>query len=860
MLALIPLLFGYLLAVQGLNQRRWLMRLALGLSLATAFTLLPLNALMRFTQLGLTPSLHLILTGQAILSLLLWRRPRSPGQWDSAQAWALLPTLLIYFSSLAYRLMSTDDDFYVHAPVQGMLSRGMFPPYNPFFIEIPLNGHYGRDLLLGGVAAMLGITVIMVEVLSTALWQAATYALLWGALNHQEKASWKDHLAPLLVFFGVNCGLNSGLNFLPLNNNPIAYMYVATCLWFFLHHRSHPTLIVGLLWGFTLGGLAIVYETHFGLAVLATACTSLLLRPSLKFFGQLLVPALLAAALALTQGGPLTHLAQRKKEAPKLSQGMQNQSQVVSLKVPKPELFQIKLYSDNNAQARLSLFYQHFAPASWRKLRPDAGYTPIWKWEFLKLHFLPVYLAPLTGWFLLRRQHPAGLWLWFFGLWAFLTPALVNFGPVYESEYMRWEFAAAMAWAACLGLVCSLSPKPKLWQLAVALCLLPAVPTASAQIQALATWPGPKIWLLWPPTSAAWLDLQGDPEFRPTDVEMAARLRTLSRPYDRILVDSDQENHKTLVYESTLTGLSGVRCVGHSFPLDEEEIGLPPYRQSPATGGFWHLPNLDSLKQLQVQWVLRRVAPGTPPLEGLPKPLIFTDAVLERQLYDLRDLKQDTRNYQPGPSRPIQATVSGPQSARACRVYPARLTLTGTPPPWLALVSPHDQQLDPRNWLWNPPGATLNLMAPTNSLRQDLQLYGQDQTGIFAIGQARLPIQVDYNQRVSQLKPTFSPLAAALPNQVIAVDVHFEMGPLQNEPDNRWLVSLEFVPQANQERVDSAQGPRARLQRKAPDSQGNLSVVGQVPAKTGPYQVNLVIEADGKNYLRWSVGPIEVVP
>jgi hypothetical protein len=119
---------------------------------------------------------------------------------------------------------------------------------------------------------------------------------------------------------------------------------------------------------------------------------------------------------------------------------------------------------------------------------------------------------------------------------------------------------------------------------------------------------------------------------------------------------------------------------------------------------------------------------------------------------------------------------------------------------------------------------------------------------------------VDYNQRVSQLKPTFSPLAAALPNQVIAVEVHFEMGPLQDEPDNRWLVGLEFVPQANQERVDSAQGPRARLQRKAPDSQGNLSVVGQVPAKTGPYQVNLVIEADGKNYLRWGVGPIEVVP
>jgi hypothetical protein len=859
-LVFIPLLFGYLLAAQALHQPRWLLRAGLGLSLATALTLLPLNALMRFTNLGLHPSLNLILSAQCLLSLALWRRPREPGQWDRAQAWALLPTALIYFSSLAYRLMSTDDDFYVHAPVQGMLSRGMFPPYNPFFIEIPLNGHYGRDLLLGGSAALLGCTVIMVEVMSTALWQAATYVIFWAALHEQKDPSWSDHLAPLLIFFGVNCGLNCGLNFLPLNNNPIAYLYVATCFWFFLHYRRHITLAVAGLWGLTLGGLAIVYETHFGLAVLATACASLILRPTPKFFGQLMLPAALAAALALTQGGPLTHLAQRKKEAPKLSQGMQNQSQVVTLRVPKAELFQIKLYSDNNAQARLSLFYQHFAPASWRKLRPEAGYTPIWKWEFLKLHFLPVYLAPLTGWVLWRRQNPAGLWLWFFGLWAFLTPALVNFGPVYESEYMRWEFAAAMAWAACLGLVCSLESRNKFWVVSVALCLLPAVPTASAQLQALSIWPGPKSWLLWPPSGAAWLELQGDPEFRPMDVEMATRLRALSRPYDRILVDSDLENHKTLVYESTLTGLTGVRCVGHSFPLDEEEIGLPPYRQSPATGGFWHRPNLDSLRQLQVQWVLRRVPPATPALEALPKPLIFRDAVLERQLYDLRDLGPDLRNYSPGPPRSLSAAVSGPESTRACRVYPAQLRLQGPAPSWLALASHHDQQLDPRNWLWNPAGPSLSVMAPTSERAQQMQLYGQDESGIFAISDARMPIQVDYHQRVSQLKPTFSPLKPALPNQVIGVDVQFSMTSLQAEPDNRWLVGLEFIPQAHQERVDSAQGPRARLQRKAPDAEGRLSVVGQVPAKVGPYQVNLVVDADGENYLRWSVGRVEVLP
>ena len=869
-LVVIPLLFGYLLAAQGLGQRRWLVRAALGLSLATACTLLPLNAFMRFTNLGLEASLHLILAIQVATSLILWRLPRQPGQWDRAQAWALLPTLVIYFSGLAYRLMSTDDDFYVHAPVQGMLSRGIFPPYNPFFIEIPLNGHYGRDLLLGGTAALLGCYVIMVEVLSTALWQAATYLILWAALNDGKESTGSGHLAPLLVFFGVNCGLNCGLNFLPLNNNPIAYMYVATCLWFFLHHRGKPTAMVGILWGLTLGGLAIVYETHFGLCVLATACASLILRPTPKFFAQLMLPALLAAALAFTQGGPLTQLAQRKKEASKLSQGMQNQSQVVSLKVPKPELFQIKLYSDSNPQARLSLFYQHFAPAAWKKLRPEAGYTPIWDWEFLKLQFLPVYLAPLTGWILLRRRHPGGLWLWFFGLWAFLVPALVNFGPVYESEYMRWEFASAMAWAACLGLVCGLKTRPhRLWGFAVALCLLPAIPTASAQIQSLATWPGPKSWLIWPPSSTAWLSLQGDPEFRPKDVEMAARLRALSRPNDRILVDSDQENHKTLVYESTLTGLSGVRCVGHSFPLDEEEIGLPPFRQSPATGGFWHRPNLATLQQLEVQWVLRRVPPHTPPFTALPPPLIFRDAGLERQLYNLSELAPDQRNYQLTSPRNLTIKVSGPESTRSCRIYSAQWDypeFDGRSPAWVALASVHDQQLDPRNWLWNSTQdftareGHLDWMAPTSTQRQELQLYGQDESGIFAIPSAHLSVQVDYSQRVSQLKPVFSALHPALPNQVIGVDVSLPMDSLQAEPDNRWLVGLEFLPLAGQERVDAGQGPRARLQRVSPSPDGKLRVMGQVPARIGPYQVNFVVDADSENFLRWSVGRQEVVP
>lgn len=853
LLALIPLALGLFLASHWLKEERWLVRLALAISLATSLSLLPLNALLSFTELGLTRSLVLIFGVQIAIILGLARRKVARGVWDRAQWWAALPALAITLCTVALRLMSTDDDYYVHTPVQGVLSRGIFPPRNPFFIEIPLNGHYGRDLFMGACSAALGCYVQILDVLLTPLWQACTYVLLWATLQDKERPG-LSHLAPALVFLGINCGLNSGLTFLPFNNNPLAYLYVATIFWCIQRHQQRPGAATAVIGGLVLGGLAIVYETHFGLSVLATASAFVLLGPSWARFRPLLAPALIALALALTQGGPLTHLAHRKKSEPALSQGMQNQSQVVVLKVPKPELGQIKLYSDNNRQARLSLFYHYFAPRALKELRPEAGYTPIWSWEFLKLQFLPVYLAPLTGWVLWRRRHAPGVWLWCFGFWAFAVPALVNFGPVYESEYMRWEFAAALAWAACLGIVARWN---RAWWPAVALCLLPAWPTTTSQVQNFLAWPGPKWWVLLPPNSSDWLAYQGDPEFHAQDVAAAQKLRELSQPGDRMLIDSSQENHKNLVYEATFTGISGVRCVGHHFPLDEEEIGLPPFRLAPATSGFWAHPRLDLLQQLGVQWVLRRCPTGAPPLPGLPPPLVFADATLERQLYSLQ-VPPDPRRYDPQPARPLNLQLSGPQSARARCVY--SLTLSQPAPCRLALASAPDQQLDPRNWLWNPAGSELQWCAPVAAGEHQLQLYGQDESGVFPVEGQALKVSVDYEQRLGTLQPRFTFPSQAQPNEVIRVQVDCQAPWLRKEPDNRWLVALQFVPSGPPRRVDLEQGPRSRVQRLQPDENGRLEVVGQVPALAGRYQILLVFAADAPRYQVRPVGELEVIP
>lgn len=858
-LALLPLFFGYLLATRVLQVERLLTALALAMALATALTLVPLNFLLVSGVATVQLAVWLTLALQALATLALLKLPaRRPG-WQAEQTRALLPLALIYLSALAFRLMSPDDDYWIHMPTQGSLQTGLFPPRNPFFVEVVLNGHYGRNLLMAGLGLLLGCYTFWLEIMITPLWMAAIYVLFWDGLYRKDQPEWVNHVPPLMVFFGVNCGLNSGLTSLPINNNPVVHLYLGCLLWLFLCHRRFydqglRCWPVGLLWGLVLGSYAILYETHFGLCVLATASVSLLWQFRWQRFFHLLLPASLAAVLAITQGGPLTVLAQGKHDASQLSQGMQGHSQVVKLTFPKKDLFQIKLFSDNNPRNRLSMFYAHFGPASWRQLRPQAGYTPIYHWEFLKLHFLPTYLAPLTLLLLWRQRDLAGLWLWFFAFWAFLVPAVVDFGDIYESEYMRWQFAAALGWSACLALQLG-RLRGVGWLLL--LCFLPAFPTLSSQWAHFRSWPGPRHWLIWPPANE-WLHLQGDLAFAPKDLEMALSLRTQGRPGERFLCDSNLDSPALIHYESTLAGLSGLRCVGHTFPLDHEEIGLPPYHFGPAALGFWahHSPWL--LQQLGIQWLVRRVPEGSPDLEGFPPPERFSDGTIERQLYHLREfLPADPRNYLRAAARQEAGlTLESPASAQGNQVYQARAS--HRLPYWTSLVSEHDLQLSPREWLWNPPGETIAWAAPSAEGDYRLQLYGQDASGVFPVKEASLAVKVDVRRRLSQLTGEFRlRQSQALPNQVVCLEALFH--PLEPPPSHGFF-ALQFDPVDSGTLVDPLQGMHKKLQRLPFRSGVAIEVHGQAPPVPGRYRCDLVFSPDYTRLRRFPAGHLEVSP
>lgn len=725
----IPGALGFLCSRRLLGRTSWPAVFAEAIALSLVLTLIGVNACYRvlgsatygaWTALDLSVTATLV--GQVLLALAIaWKAPPAPPMepLPRAASWslgALAAAVAIYTN--AQQIANPDDDYWIHAPLQGLMRAGNFPPFNPFFSDIAMNGHYGRNLLIVTFSWLSGADVFLSQHLLTSLLQVVTLGLFFSAF-WRSRGHWPSALVGVLfVFFGINAGGRGGLIDTMQNNNAVVHLYLALLVGLLVEvwktERWPATWAAGL----TLGSYAIVYETHFGLVFLSV----LGLTPLLAFRGLItrrgaalgLLALALSLPLAFTQGGPLTDLLQRQKDgrehtqAEQLSRGMQNQAQVVKITFPKQELFQILL--ETGEYQRVAHIYTLDTPL--RALHSpsvDRGYAPIWSWDVLKIHFLPLYLFPLSLFVLWRRGDLAGHLLGAFGVIAFLTPALVHFGPIYESEYYRWQFAAALGFAGALGLtVGSLmeacwrsaqqgppawrwgSQALEFWPAGLRLLLLGALTLVNSLAsldlvlsrfgQALTS--SPSHWLVFPSTER-WLRSHPVLDFDDLDYQAARWLAAQARPEERLLTNFRQENNFSILFESTLTGLTGLRCVGHALPLEEEKIGTTPFRQAPAAVAFWSSYRPDPLAQLQVDWLYYRDDQGRelPPLPGAKQVHRVQDGPRLRLIYRLdRSLLP---SLQP-------AAAAAPTSTRKARLegvpeivrggYPLTVTLRVDPP------------------------------------------------------------------------------------------------------------------------------------------------------------------------------------
>lgn len=720
-LLLIPLALGALLSRRVLKRQYLHGVLAQTGGLAVVLTLVGVNLCLRL-GLSLTTSVLITMGVQAALAAALALKGPKSLPWrylPRTSDWILGGlSLIVLFYCNAQQVANPDDDYWIHAPLQGLMRAGNFPPTNPFFSDIPMNGHYGRNLGIVTLSRLSGADVFMAQHVLTSCLQVLTLWLFFSAFLRSTQDRSTAFLATIFVFFGINAGGRGGLIDTMQNNNAMVHLYLAMVLDLVLDVWSVRNRAAVLLAGCTLGSYAIVYETHFGLVFLTILGVTPILFVRRAIDKGQAISAMMVLALSLplafTQGGPLTDLLERKLEgrahtqAENLSKGMQNQAQVVKVTFPKKELFQILL--ETGEYQRVSHIYRMDTPLK-RFYKPsvDRGYAYIWSWQVLRIHFLPLYLLPFSVVVLWRRKSLPGLFLGAFGTIAYLTPALVHFGPIYESEYYRWEFAAALGFAGALGLsLGSLIEKrapeaPPLflmraskiavtragrWVLLVGLVTLlnswASLSFVTARLSQ-AVLSGPTHWLLFPPT---WDWLRSHPvlDFDAADIQAAKWLGRRVKPGQRVLVNFRQENNFSILYESTLTGISGARCVGHALPLEDEKIGTTPFRRSAPAIVFWDTFGSEPLRQLKVDWVFYRSDTGVepPPLPGaeLEHRVIVGEQI--RLIYRIDQNKLETpAAYTEEEVRGLEVEVSSPPSLdpilRGGQLTKIKLSLRGTP-------------------------------------------------------------------------------------------------------------------------------------------------------------------------------------
>lgn len=544
----------------------------------------------------------------------------SPWQWGCFMTLWTTAGLVMH----TREALGPEDDYWIHFPLIALLQRGEFPPPNPFFDNLVLHGHFGRDYLIavlswlhGGGEALLSSTWIFNHALQT-----SAFLLAFG-LGRRAGGTAGGFLMASFLFFGISVGSRVGLVDTYDNNNLLVYVLLLVFVAYETTQETHWRGEIAFCLG--LGVYGIIYETHLLLFLIALWGGPLLWRRQGPLsWRQWLRPLAISTSsliLAACLGGPLQDLALRAlgRSDSNVHHAATYQEQRVQIAFPKEHLFQILVGPER--YRRLSYVYQGKAFAGWQNRdaaregdsRQAFHYAFILGPDVLLMHWLALYLGLPAGLWVLTRGRPEGRLLWLFGLIAFLVPALVDFGPVHEREYFRWEFAAGFGFAGALATAMS-----DLWSRGstprrIALVLLALAVTLGgerkinrtlididklpAEQQAIALtpfYPSPRQWLLQAP------QLNVTPEL----LEAALELQRRSLPSDRMVTDLDARSHWEIFRESTVCALAGLRSVGHVSPPPWMPDGIAPFFRDANWNAWWQTGDPRVLPSLRARWLL----------------------------------------------------------------------------------------------------------------------------------------------------------------------------------------------------------------------------------------------------------------
>ncbi|MFN8606754.1 MAG: hypothetical protein U0931_04440 [Vulcanimicrobiota bacterium] len=879
MLLALVFLLGIAYARRALALPGWAEAVTVGLALAQALMILPTNAVLRMAGWQAWPA---ALAAFFVVLGLLVLAARGPACEESGK----LPraVVLLALASFVYAVLlqsqEMDDDYWVHAPIQGLLLKGDFPPHNPFFPDLELNGHYGRDLLIVVWSRLTGLTTYATQFWVTALLQPLQILITYFAVRRANGSRASALGATFFLGVGVQVASRAGLWDTLQNNNPVAQLYLLLVLYLLVGcwqrlHGSRPTFSWTVTLGVVLGGLAIVYETHFALccaASLVAIARGLLSSPRRgRVLGVSLAVVAIAISLACTQGGPLTDLARRVtgrahqqvfKDAASSAQ-----SQHVEIHFPKKRLFCLRCGTLTHLHIK-PLPTGNWLYQSYQMADPGEGYMPLWSRAVLSQQSWPFFLAPWVLWRALRHGRLASLWLVTLGYVAYLVPLLVDFGPIFEAEYLRWEFAAGLGFAGALGAELGLvfTPRRPGWALALLGLLvwnctgnLRANAENLVRLLGLAAAEGRPLVVL---GAENWLTNQVFLDFTSSDWQASRWLAERGRFGQSVLLDTPQESSPQSLFDSTVACVTGLKPSGLRLPLVDDMVGIPPYRKKPGVRCYLRSGDPGYLDLDRPDWIFLRNS------EPVEHPDVTWETVAHRHLGRLRPLAEQWPHTllqePPGPAPQLSGI---PQHLREGQLL--QITWTGMDGRRLVLVpqSP-GQPPELEDAVVYPAGSSRGWWgAPYHRGQYDLLGYAWDSRGLHPLGKlAHLSLDLSEQMAATRVESVEfdSPLKAG---RWVALTVSLSGDELDGLD---CLAMLSFTRNAGPQDpllpVVTGAGdgqvtaiPHVEMQ-EAHVQQGRFRLWASLPDRAGNYRVDVMLSPHFGSMLRLRGSAVEIEP
>jgi hypothetical protein len=609
--ALVPLIFGYVLASRVLKERQWQRRAPVAYALALTCFLCGVNALFHFVSLRHAVYGTVALMGVILLGLLRLKPVRaSSATLGRLEAVVLIVfTMTICFWTLFWQMKYSDDDIFPNAPNMAFYLRDIFPAMNPLYPDVPLHGHYGRNLTISALSVFFGERFLQVQYVVTALNQGAIVLLIYFISKRYLRSARAALLGVILGFMGVNDTFREGLADAFVNNNSFAYLFLFANAYLYLvalTRRDNGSKAVAAL---SLGTYAIVYETHYGILLIAFLLFPLLLmarrgrwRP--RYLGVTAVIVFASIALATVEGGVLSEVASRHLSAfqraakPTAVTDFALVEQHVALQFPKAR----------------------FAITSW-----DGTEYSVFSRKLLSESSVFVLFLPLgTGLMFVLKRYWA-LMVAVIGDLAILVPASVDFGA-FNGESFRFMFFAGVAAAIVCGMTVGLgldwmsrSGRAPIWATAGVAALVIWVCSESEHniVRELTDVAKRGQEYYWNPEE--WACNGVTRVFcDPLDAEAMIQLRPVVKPGERLLTNTSLDRLLSAIQgHAILSTLSGAYVEGHGIVVSRERVFAMGKEYRAAAGfralAFWHTADMSILRRMPVQYIFvdpSRLAPA----------------------------------------------------------------------------------------------------------------------------------------------------------------------------------------------------------------------------------------------------------